>query len=61
MGFVIVVFPGHSHSLFYRCLDHGLKICILFGYNPQIILSLFHKMNLELYQDKSVLWVEFSD
>ena len=26
----------------YRCLDHGLKMCILLGYNPQIIfLSLF--------------------
>ena len=29
----------------YRCLVHGLKMCILFGYNPQIVLSFFHKMN----------------
>ena len=25
----------------YRCCDHALKICILFGYNPQIILLPF--------------------
>ena len=28
----------------YRYLGHGLKMCILFGYNPQIILChFFHK------------------
>ena len=26
----------------YRCCDHALKICILFGYNPQIIFELSH-------------------
>ena len=29
----------------YRCLGHGLKMCILFGYNPQII----HKMKLVIF------------
>ena len=29
-----------------RCLGHGLKMCILFGYYPQIIFChFFHKMN----------------
>ena len=28
------------------CLCHGLKICIWFGYNPQIILSLFLQVEL---------------
>ena len=25
----------------YRCLRHGLKMCISFGYNPQIIFCHF--------------------
>ena len=25
----------------YRCLGHGLKVCMLFGYNPQIIFCHF--------------------
>ena len=25
----------------YRCLGYGLKICIFFGYNPQIIYDIF--------------------
>ena len=34
LQFVIVVFPDHTHLLF-------LKMCILFGYNPQIFFSYF--------------------
>ena len=30
----------------YRCCDHALKICISFGYNPQINLSLFSQFEL---------------
>ena len=34
----------------YRCFGHGLKICMWFGYNPQIIfLLLFHKLNLAIF------------
>ena len=31
----------------YRCCDHALKICIWFGYNPQInFCHFFHNLNL---------------
>ena len=35
----------------YWCFGHGLKICMWFGYNPQIIffLLLFHKLNLAIF------------
>ena len=34
----------------YSCLVHGLKMCIMFGYNPQIILChFFHKMHLVIF------------
>ena len=33
-----------------RCFGHGMKICMWFGYNPQIILSLFCKLNLVIFQ-----------
>ena len=34
----------------YRCCDHALKICILFGYNPQIIFChFFHNLNLVIF------------
>ena len=36
----------------YMCLCHGLKMCMLFGYNPQIIFSVFHKMNLVIFPVK---------
>ena len=29
---------------FYRCLDHGLKMCMWFGYYPQIILILLFRI-----------------
>ena len=29
----------------YRCLGHGLKMRILFGYNPQIIFCHFFSQN----------------
>ena len=50
----------------YRCFGHGLKICIYFVYNPQIIfcyyfsqigLSLF--IGIYYYQDMNVLFTRF--
>ena len=39
----------------YRCLGHGLKLCILFGYNPQIICCLLnYKMNLVIFATKAI-------
>ena len=36
-----------------RCLDHGLKMCILFGHNPQIIFChFFHKIILVIFAAK---------
>ena len=29
----------------YRCLGHGLKICIMFAYNPQIMICHFFSQN----------------
>ena len=36
----------------YRCLHHTLKMCMWFGYNPQInlFLTLFCKLNLVVFQ-----------
>ena len=35
----------------HRCLGHSLKICMRFGYNPQIIFyHFFHKLNLAIFQ-----------
>ena len=37
----------------YRCLDHGLKMWVLFGYNPQIIfVTFFHIMNVDIFWPK---------
>ena len=37
----------------YRYLGHGLKMCILFGYNPQIIFChFFQKMNIVIFAAK---------
>ena len=36
----------------YRCLGCGLVMCILFGYNPQIILSLFPQNELSHFPAK---------
>ena len=34
----------------YMCLGHGLKMCISFGYNPQITFChFFHKLNLVIF------------
>ena len=34
----------------YMCYEHGLKICMWFGYNPQIILCyFFHNLNLVIF------------
>ena len=34
----------------YRCCDHALNICILFGYNPQInFCHFFHNLNLAIF------------
>ena len=35
----------------YRCCDHALKICILFGYNPQInFCHFFCNLNLAIFR-----------
>ena len=34
---------------FHRCFVHGLKMCMWFGYNPQIILLLFLQIELSLF------------
>ena len=40
---------------FYRGMGRGLKMCILFEYNPQIILCyFFHKMRLVILRHKSI-------
>ena len=31
----------------YRCLGHGLKMCILFGHNPEIVCCLFTTIPLK--------------
>ena len=37
----------------YRCSDHGLKMYILFGYNPRVIFcQFFHKMKLVILTAK---------
>ena len=37
----------------YRCLGHGLEMCILFGYNPQVIFChFFHKMSILIFAAK---------
>ena len=33
----------------HRCFGHGLKMCMLFGYNPQIILTPFPGFELCLF------------
>ena len=33
------------------CFGHCLKICMWFGYNPQIILSLFSQVELSHFSD----------
>ena len=36
----------------YQCLDHALKICMWFGYNPRLnFLSLFSKRELSHFSD----------
>ena len=40
-------------SYSFETLGHGLKICILFGHNPQIIFCyFFHKKNLVTFDAK---------
>ena len=35
----------------YRCFGHGLKTCMCFGYNPQIIFChFFRNLNLVIFQ-----------
>ena len=35
----------------YRCLDHALKICMLFGYNPQVNFGhIFYNLNLVVFR-----------
>ena len=53
----------------YRCFGHGLKMCICFGYNYQIILLLHFFSQIDFsrflgvyyYQDVNVVMIKFSD
>ena len=50
----------------YRCFGRGLRMCICFGYNPQIIVTFFKNelscfLGLYYYQDMHVLRIKFSD
>ena len=36
----------------YRCIGHGLKMCMLFGHNPQFFCYFFHKKNLVIFEAK---------
>ena len=41
----------------YRCLDHGRKIIIVLGYNPQIMFCLFlYKMNFVIFAAKNNIY-----
>ena len=42
----------------YRCLDHGLKMCILIAYKPQNMLSLFYPGVASLIPARSHTFVE---
>ena len=33
----------------HKSFEHGLKICMWFGYNPKIIYHFFHKLNLAIF------------
>ena len=55
-GFKVFCVDNSSYSFMlsplklYRCLRHGLKMCISFGYNPQIIFCHnYHKLNLAIF------------
>ena len=37
----------------YMCLGHGLTMCILFGYNPQIIFVTFSQNELSCFSGQS--------
>ena len=37
----------------YKCLDHALKICMWFKYNPQFILTLFSQFELSHFDNES--------
>ena len=39
----------------YRCLGHGLKMCILFGHNPQIIFVTFLQNELSHFCSQNEL------
>ena len=61
-------------TVFAYCIDtlqmfsHGLKMCICFGYNPQIFFKYFFSqiecigfLAIYYYQDMNVLGIKFSD
>ena len=51
------------------CIGHGLKMCICFGYNPQIIFVIFSQIEFSrilgvyqnYYQGMNVLRIKFSE
>ena len=55
---VLVVNSSYSfmpiHLKLYRCLDHCLKMCILFGYNPRITYVTFSQVELSHFYGQKV-------
>ena len=54
--------------ILYICFSHGIKMCICFGYNPQIIFVTFFSqieficfLAVNYYQDMNVLRIKFSE
>ena len=53
---IIPLGESRMHALIllklHRCFGHGLKICMWFGYSPQIIFYYFlRKLNLAIFLD----------
>ena len=52
----LVYAPPPTVLELYRCLGHGLNMCLLFGHNSHIIFCyFFHKMNLVIFADTRYL------
>ena len=60
-GYLVVAGRNSSYSFIpilsklHLCLGHGLKICMWFGYNPQInFVTFFRKLSLAIFQALSI-------
>ena len=48
-GYLVCETPP-SHLKLYRCFGHGLKMCMLFGYSPQIIFVPFLQVEQSFFR-----------